>query len=297
MEASLVAVLKALAYEDIFDYPLTTGEIYRFQPERESRVKIKAALGQLVKTGQIGQKEGFFFLKGREKTVALRKKKAGWAKEKRALAKKAGRKLGGFPFVSLVGLTGALAMENSRKNDDIDLLIITWPGFLWLGRLIILLSTPLLGIKRRRPKEKAVKNKICFNLFLEEGSLKVGPPSLFLAHEVVQLKPLVNKGRIYEKFLGENQWVGDFLPNAIEKLRNRDIKNIKEIKRSRNSLITQLLNILISWFNWLAFLGQYFYMKPKMTVEKVSLHQAFFHPRSLQDRILGRYKEKLKSYE
>jgi len=122
-----------------------------------------------------------------------------------------------------------------------------------------------------------------FNLFLEENHLKIGPENLFLAHEVCQMKPIFNKEGTYEKFFGENKWVFKFLPNAG--------KNLK-IKYQKSNIKN---NFLISFFNILAFKLQYFYMKSKITNEKVSLHQAFFHPGNLQDKILKDYQQKLGS--
>jgi len=34
-------------------------------------------------------------------------------------------------------------------------------------------------------------------------------------------------------------------------------------------------------------------MKPKMTVEKVSFHQAFFHPQNLQEKTQAEYEKRI----
>lgn len=278
MEGSPTAVLKTLAYADIFDYPLTKEEIRQWLIEDKG--KIEKTLQGLIKKGKVGQKDSYFFFKGRKKLVAERKKREEWAREKWRIAQKTAKKLEPLPLIKLIGVTGALAMNNARQEDDIDLLVISSANTLWLTRLLIFLFCPILGIKRRKPGEKRVKNKICFNLFLDESRLKVGPPSLFLAHEICQVRPLVNKEKTYERFLEKNRWVKDFLPN-VEKLPRR----LKQRRPSRSCFL--------AFFNQIAFWIQYQYMKSKMTVERISLYQAFFHPQDLPDKILSHYLDKI----
>ena len=283
-------ILKTLIYADIFDYPLTLIELEKFLIGRSgigAKTAKKTLLEILTDLKQIDTDGELYFLKGREKIVRLRKRREGWAKEKWGIAEKTARKLQKLPMIKLIGVTGALAMNNTHEEDDIDLLVVSSVNSLWLTRLLIFLLCPVLGIKRRKPGEKKVKNKICFNLFLDESHLKVRPTNLFLAHEVCQVKPLVNKDKTYERFLWENRWVRDYLPNAIS-------FNNETMEQSNNGFMASLLHCFIAILNQVAFFLQYGYMKPKMTCERVSLHQAFFYPQDLQDKILNRYLDKVR---
>ncbi len=47
-------------------------------------------------------------------------------------------------------------------------------------------------------------------------------------------------------------------------------------------------------FEALAFLGQYLYMRPKMTNEKVGWGRAFFHPRNLSNEVLKKFETRLR---
>ncbi len=284
-------LLQTLVYADIFDYPLSLLELERFLIGRRG-IGAKTAPKTLLEilsdikhlpTGKAGvDTDGeLYFLKGREKIVGLRKKREEWSKEKWRIARKAAEKLKWFPLIKLIGVTGALAMNNGKKEDDIDLLVITSRSALWLTRLAIFLLAPFLRIRRRKPGEQKIKNKICFNLFLEENHLRIVPENLFLAHEICQMKPILNRGRTYERFLWENRWAKDYLPNAVPNFKFQ----ISDFKSS---------GPILNFFNYLAFQAQLLYMRPKMTVEKVSLHQAFFHPQNLQEKILARYEVKLK---
>lgn len=292
-------IFRTLVYADVFDYPLTFFEVQKFLigDTQVTLEIVQRELKIIVDSKQICTNEGFYFLKGREELVALRQKRENWSGEKLEIAKKTVEKLKFIPWIKMIGVTGALAMMNAKEEDDIDLMVITSADHLWLTRLLIFLLCPILGIKRRKPKDRMVKNKICFNLFLEEGHLELLQRNLFLAHEVCQVKPLVNKNRTYEKFLWGNRWVEKFLPSGIKISSKFKVQNSK---LNGGHLIFQYLpagrqdfNVLISFFEILAYKLQLLYMKPKMTCEDISLKKAFFHPHNLTQKILNDFKDKL----
>jgi len=289
------AIIRTIIYSDIFDYPLTLEEIVKFLVG-ESEVGMGVVLNSLTKiiadSKQIDTDGEFYFLKGRKEIVELRKRRMGWSEKKWKIARGTAKKLRVIPMIKMVGITGALAMKNCKETDDIDLMVITVADRLWLTRLILYVLAPILGIRRRKPKEREVEDKICFNLFLEESSLQIQPENLFFAHEICQVKPIFWKDNIYEKFLWENQWVSNFLPNAKNSLKFK----VQSSKLGKKHPISQSASwrILISFFNTLAFKLQYLYMKPKITNEKVDRHQAFFHPKNLQEKICTSFEEKLR---
>lgn len=295
------SIIHTLAYSDIFDYPLTLEEVNEFLIA-DTKVRIDTIRKTLLiladpstGSGQVSKQVytdgGFYFLKGREKIVELRRKRAEWSRKKLEIAQKTADKLKVIPSIKMIGVTGALAMENCKEDDDIDLLIITTKNSLWLTRFLIIVLCPILGIKRRKPKEENTKDRICFNLFLDENHLGIEPENLFLAHEVVQVKPVINRKQTYEKLLTDNHWARRFLPNAVKETRYPDNK----IATHQNTcLISQYLNILKSFLDILAFKLQYLYMKQKITCEKVNLHQAFFHPADISKKIVSEYEKRLK---
>jgi len=224
MEALKKAVLRTLAYADIFDYPLTAGEIYRFlivdktpaEPSFSRQLKQMVAVEERMKID--GQ---YFFLKNREETVEERQRREKWSQSKMKIAQRVGGWLRLIPSIKMVAVTGALAMNNTEKEDDIDLLIVTSRDRLWLTRLLAVCLVELVA-RRRHPSDlpagkhgKQVEDKICLNMFLDEGHLQVPQEErdLFTAHEVCQLKPIWERKNTYQKFLKENQWVKQFLPN------------------------------------------------------------------------------------
>lgn len=272
--------LRALVYADIFDYPLTPKELERWAiaGKEETKPGVKTSQKELV-----GKKGGFYFLKGREKTIELRAQREVWSREKLAIASGVAQKLAWIPGLKMIGLTGALAMNNAKEDDDIDFLIIAAQDTLWLVRLVIFLACLVLGIKRRRPGDRGARDKICLNLFLDESDLKIETESLFLAHEVCQLKPLINKDKTYERFIKENEWVKKYLPNAV------GVNNGAMKQWGRRSFAASRLQGFVFIINRIAFVIQRQYMQPKMTTEKISLTQAFFHPQDVGQVVEQKY--------
>jgi hypothetical protein len=208
------AVLACLSYFDLFSYPLREEEVFLWLPAKAGRQEVKKALEELRKAGKVSVKDGFYFFPPKN-SVELRKKRERYAEGKIKKAQKAARLLGFLPGVLLVGLTGNLAMKAAKKEDDIDFLIITRSGWLWRSRFLAVIFLELLGW-RRRPNQKEVRDKICLNLFLEEGhlALKKERHDLYTAHEILQMKPLVDKANAYQRFLQANFWAASFLPQA-----------------------------------------------------------------------------------
>lgn len=208
-------ILSTLAYADIFDYPLTSEEIHWFliADRPLSYSLFKKALTRIITNGKRIDTNGkYVFLRGRKQIVATRKKREEWSRKKMEIARKVTDWLKLIPTIKMVAVTGALAMGNSEKEDDIDLLILTTKNRLWLSRGLVVTFLRLTGLYRRPGK---IKNKICPNMFLDEKHLEVPKKEqdLFSAHEVCQLKPIWDKNDCYQKFLKANLWVKRFLPN------------------------------------------------------------------------------------
>lgn len=288
------SILKTLAYADIFDYPLTEKEIWQWLicstplvSFKHPLKSFKKDLSELVKNGKVTHKDNYYFLLGREQIVQVRDMREKWSSEKLNIAFQTAQKLKNLPWIKMVGITGALAMQNCKEDDDIDLIIISTEGRLWLTRLLILISSRTLGIKRRKPKESDPKDKICFNLFLDEGTLKIQEENLFTAHEICQVKPLIDKNKSYNRFLWENRWVQKYLPNATVRVEEYKSKRVKK------GALSLLLYLSFTLLEKIAFRLQYLYMRPKITNEKISLHQAFFHPKELNNYINAQFEQRL----
>jgi len=294
-----LASLKALIYADLFDFPLTEEELWRrlICPSKINQQEWKKELTDWVVRKKIGRKEGYYFLPGREGNIAKRQRGEKFWPSKFALAQKAASLLKKIPTVYFIGLTGNLALGTAQADDDIDLMIITAPGALWLTRLWIYLLLVLnnmrwpisskarnkLRLSARCPSEKSASDKLCLNLFLDGSDLEMeaGNQNLFIAHEIAFIKPLINKKQTYERFLSANQWVREFLPNAFS------LKSMANT--SRRIIFVELRGVFFRFFNYPCYWFQRFYMRGKPLAKKVSLTQAFFHPRDQSGKIMNRF--------
>lgn len=253
------AVAKTLAYAGYFSFPLSAEEthFWLISPRPVSKLALKKYLPVLK------PKETLL-----RKTLLQNTK----IKEKKALEFIKYARF--IPGIRLIALTGSVAVNNSKKNDDLDLLIITSAHTLWLIRPLLLL---LLSLKfnRRYPGDNAsqTKNAFCPNLWLDMLSLSVpkNRQNIYTAHEVLQVRPLFDRGHTHAKFILANSWTSKYLANAYSSF-SEQRKESPVIPGSTRNLYKLLIPL-----NFIAFLLQYLYMLPKITTETVSLHSAYFH--------------------
>jgi predicted nucleotidyltransferase len=282
-------VLATLSYSDIFDSPLTLGQIHKFLVgQKANKKEIKGSLIKLLLTKKIGQDGRFYFLSKREKIVKAGIEREIVSQKKLKIARKAAKILRLIPSVKFIGISGALACKNSKEKDDIDFLIITKSGQVWTTRLLVTLLLDLLG-KRRKPNDKKFKDKICLNLFLDENDLALGPKDLFFAREIVQLEPLYDKDSSYKKFLSQNLWIREFLPNWKGYSRQPPaLRDRSKSHKSKNFLVSSIWLLEAILRNL-----QLLYMRKRITCEKLSKTQIFFHPIDVHYKILAKYQKKI----
>lgn len=216
------AVLRTLAYFDVFDYPLTLDELRRWLcPEPGAALHdvdttvIKQAVGQLMSIGRIERQGQYVFLIGRSDIVRTReeRRQANRKKWRRALA--AARFLEIIPFVKLVAVVNTLALGNAGPASDIDFLIITGVKHIWLTRLMVTGVVSLLGYRRHGDK---ITDRVCLSFYattdgLDFSGLRLAPRDPHLTFWTAQAVPLMDDGA-YERFVAANAWVKDFLPFA-----------------------------------------------------------------------------------
>ncbi len=202
------AILKTLIYGDIFHFPMTVQEIHHFLIYNE--IVDFDDIQQQLNTSKWLQSQTttdgiYYALSMRSELFKLRHEREKMMETLSPQMRFYGRVLSYFPFVELVGITGALSMRNpSTATDDLDYLIITRPGRVWLSRAMIIV---LVRIIRLRGIE------ICPNYFLASDQLVQARQDLYIAHEIAQLLPLSNL-TLYRKLRDLNRWTETVLPNA-----------------------------------------------------------------------------------
>lgn len=200
-----IAILKTLVYSDLFDFPLTERELHHYLMDDDASLeRVQAHLRESAWLGQFTTRSnGYIAL--RPETPAIRHQRdehseALWNKSLRY-----GVWLAHVPFVRMVALTGALAVRNAHSaDDDLDYLIVTQDGRVWLTRLMIV---ALVRVARLWGVQ------ICPNYVLAEGQLAQQRRDIYIAHELAQMLPISGHA-LYQQMRGQNSWSQAMLPNA-----------------------------------------------------------------------------------
>lgn len=282
--SSKAAILSTLIYSDIFDYPLTKKELWRYL-HTSTRISLQEFELFLHKKGNgISKKEGFYTLSGREHVVERRQYVLLTNKEKIKKAKGVAKLLSHIPTICLIGISGSVAMESASEEDDIDLFFITKRHTVWLTRLFVTLLLDAKGLRRKRV-ESEVHNKICVNMFMDESHLGFSKEqqNLYIAHELLQLKPIFDRGAYYKKLLFVNRWGRNYLYNGF---------TFNTYPRSLHLPWPLLLFPL----EILAHRVQEWYMKKHQKHEILTGTLLAFHPVSYEGSVLRKFRQKAKAY-
>lgn len=233
----LHSVFHTLAYADVFDYPLTASEVYCYLTStKASFEEVSRALADEALFGRSGE---YFTLRGREHIVEIRKRRAEIAARLWIKARRYGRIIAMLPFVRMVAVTGSLAMNNTDEGKDVDYMIVTAPNYLWTCRALSLLVAQFAKLEGVN---------LCPNYIVTTNALELKERSLYVAHELAQMIPLSGL-KIYAEMCRLNDWITDYLPNALMEPERRDGVS----KANRHSMIQRVLEVLfhlpfVQWF-------------------------------------------------
>ena len=301
------SILATIVYYDIFDFPLTGLEIHRYliNPARLAIIKegladisldeILRELAALVKTGLIGEKDGLYFLVGRDNLAGLRNERKKISLDKFRKLGNYSRWLGVAPYLKGILASGSIALDNANIDSDLDVLIIVKPGRLYTCRFFLWLISSVLGI-RRKPNQTKAPDKLCFNHYITEENL-VLPDSLFNAQTYANLKPVLIRQEDFLKLYSANIWINNYLYN----FRLRNDFNFKGVDfLGVQSAVAKLGEFILD-----SFLGDRFekimrwYQQRRIKINPMTYESGGrvvftdqileFHPRSFESVVIERY--------
>lgn len=286
MQEAKAALLSTLTYSDLFDYPLTKAELWRYLITGKN-IPFVQFTKILNATPEIFQTETFFYLKGRKKIVQLRHERRKISEKKIEKAKKIVKILSRIPTIELIGISGSVAMLNAEKNADIDLFIITKAETLWITRLLVLGLLESMQVRRRR-SGKQVKDTICLNMLIDTTQLAFpkNRHDMYTAHEILQMKVLFARGFIYHEFLRNNKWIIKCMPNGFPQ------SVLKEIPKT-----IPIPSKVLKRIEPLARLSQVIYSNRHKTSEMLSPTFVAFHPFDYRKTILEKWEKKKEIYD
>ena len=111
------------------------------------------------------------------------------------------------PYITGLSITGSVAAGMNGEDGDVDVLIITKPGWVWRVRALA------IYLSHKHPNGRL----LCPNMVMAEDSLSFSR-SLYSAREMMQMIPIKDTGGL-TKLYRANRWVGEVLPNAVPKAR------------------------------------------------------------------------------
>lgn len=216
-------IIATITYFDVNNYPLTAFEIWKHliktsssvkrEDEKESRslTEVMFELESEVVKKYVSEKNGFYFLSGREKLIKVRNERELISVQKIKKLKRKVFLLKYVPFVKMICLTGRLSQKNGTDKSDIDVFIVLKDEYIWTGRFLMTAVTQLFGWRRYGKKQR---DRICLNYYVTDKSLKVPTQDLFSSQEYSFILPIFDSGKIFDEFQKSNiEWMKEYKPN------------------------------------------------------------------------------------
>ena len=209
------AILKTLAYFDIFDFPLTLEEIETYLLGISAdKTAIQATLQTLP---TIKSKNGYFFFKNRKALVETRKQKKKLANKLFRKCRHHGYLWQTIPFIKFIAVANNLAFHNPEPTSDIDLFVITSKNRLFTARTLLTFWTQLLGVRRHHQK---IAGRFCLSFYITENALDLSPLTLqpsdiYFAYWFHTLKPIFDQNLASKLIEKNTPWFKTYFPNPV----------------------------------------------------------------------------------
>jgi len=209
------SILSTIRFFDLFDFPLTVGEVmdYLYKYFKPLHIKeLKATLAYLVEVGELSELKGYFVFPGRESIVETRRARKFIAEKFWNRTKLYGTYMRSVPFTRMIAVCNNLAYNNPSESSDIDLFIVVKPGRMWIARFLITLILHFYGVRRHGNK---VAGRFCLSFFVTSDKTDMREFELpgedpYLAYWAKNLRPIFGE-KDYLKFQEQNkQWLADY---------------------------------------------------------------------------------------
>jgi len=245
------AIERVFRYFAQFSYPPTAEEIHTFLSVSVDKHKLQKELESLLQNNRIvsreigGQKHFQLTEHAEHLRAFVRMQKQGLVLF--GQAKKILQPLHFIPSIWYLGISGSLSMLSVNNRSDIDIFVITKAQTIWQSRFVLLTYKRLLMLLVPR-----LGRKLCFNLFFAKDGLCLhgNKQSEYIGHELLQLKPIIDKQHTYDLFKIQNPWIMDLFPNVYINSKREKVQN-KSANQARVSLFIEkiLRNIQMWWLN------------------------------------------------
>ena len=226
-------ILATLVYYDIFDFPLTMLEVHKYlinlgrlsqtvftsltckyKSDLFKVSDIAVELDSMIKAGVIGHKNGFYFLSGRDGLYELRIEREKISAQKWKKFLRIAKWFQAVPYLRAILASGSLAINNTDKESDFDVLSVAKSGRLYTCRIFLCLVASLFWARRTR-SDIIAPDKFCFNHYVTDKNMNIRHESLYNAQTYANLKPVLVADGIFNRFYVENVWLKKYIHNFI----------------------------------------------------------------------------------
>lgn len=275
-----------LLYFDLFDYPLTEEELFRFMPEKMPFPDFTP----LLHRSGLRSSNGYFHLRENPDLVLIRQTRQRRAERMLAASALVGRLVKICPFVRGVFLSGSLSKGVNDGSADVDLFIVSSEHRLWICRSILTLFKKSFLLNK--------KKFLCPNYFVTENHLEIPERNVFTATELITLKPLYNPPMLRRLIEVNRRWILEFFPNFELKYQTQAghrslLQRVLELPM--NDGYTERLDTRLMDFYRKSWKHRY----PGYTDEerdflfRTTPYASKVHPNDYQTKILGEYEKRL----
>ncbi|EKE16493.1 MAG: hypothetical protein ACD_11C00005G0001 [uncultured bacterium] len=299
-------ILATITYYDVFSYPLTAFEIWKYLMRSdyyEEKMDENVALQQVFQELRqepiirfVEEHNGFYFLKGKKKLFEKRigRTKISFSKLRRL--RRVIDILKFAPFVKMIGITGRLAMKNAEHKSDWDVFVVLKSKHIWTGRTVMTALAHFIG-KRRYGKK--IQDRVCLNYFVTEDGMEISTKDLFSSNEYYFMYPMFGF-EFFRKFQLKNRWIANIRPNYA-------LSEIEPVDMVFDSFYSRNIRKIGEWLldfqfleNWLGKIEKKKIMRNPKTRQEGGLIQAtdqalVFLPELKGPRIFDEFKKKIES--
>lgn len=284
------AILKSIAYFDIFNHPLNISELNDLCQENND--SLMPALNLLILDETLYEYKGYYSLQRNIKPLVItRESKTNAAKNYLKKLPFYAKLIKAFPYVEGIGVSGSLSKNVMHDDGDIDYFIITSPNRLWICRTMLIAFKKIILFNS--------KKYFCVNYFVDTNNLEIKDKNMFTAIETAYLLPVFNHELIHN-FKVTNDWSKQFINQFQHPMKQKDItqkrgiKNlIKWILKGRIGDKLDLYLMKFTYKKWQKKFTDFDITKFELTMRTnrgISKH----HPRDFQNKVLASYTKKIK---
>lgn len=211
---------RVIAYFDVFRYPVTAFEVWKWlyaPAEPWSLAQVMTCLTTSAELqSRVQMHGGFYGLSSVVAACADRHTRYLDALRKYARVQRVLQYMGRLPYIAGIAVCNSLAYHHTSAESDIDLFIITAPRRVWTVRLLAVSAMALL---RLRPGE-ATRDPVCCSFFADQDVLslevlKHAADDPYLAMWHTSLIPLVEHDNVFSALRAHNAWATTTVPHAL----------------------------------------------------------------------------------